>query len=172
MAWLLAGLHQRSFGMVMLLLGLIAILPGVSVFAGLLLVPLAFQMMMARELPILPRFIGIRSIPTYRVSRLINRSIPVIRALETIIHPRWHTPFVATKRLVGLIVLLLALTLFMPIPFSNVIPGALIMLIAVAYLEEDGILLSIALSASVPSAAITIAEGWVTIVGANFLFRM
>ncbi len=95
-----------------------------------------------------------------------------MEALETFIRPRWHTPFVATKRLVGLIVVLLAVTIFMPIPLSNIIPGALTMLVAFAYLEEDGILLCIVLLASVGSLFITGAEGWAAIRGANFLLRI
>ena len=170
--WLVRSLHERSFGMIMLLLGLLAILPGVSIAAAPLLMALGFQMMMAREIPVLPRFIAGRSIPTPRIARLIDRSTSVIRALEKIIGPRWHTPVVVTKRVVGVIVLLLAVTLFMPVPLSNIIPGALIMLIAVAYLEEDGVLLSIALCAAIPSLAITWAEGWAALKGADFLFQL
>jgi hypothetical protein len=46
------------------------------------------------------------------------------------------------------------------------------MLIAVAYLEEDGILLSIALCAALPSLAFTWAEGWAALRGADFLFHL
>jgi hypothetical protein len=170
--WLLRRLGQRSFGMVMLLLGLVAIIPGVSVLAALLLTVLGFQMMMARDAPILPRFIADRSLPARKIARLVNRSLPVMRALERLVRPRWHTPFMATKRVVGLIVLLLAATLFIPIPLSNIIPGALVMLAAFAYLEEDGILLCIALSVSIGSLAITAVEVWATLRGADFLFRL
>ena len=78
----------------------------------------------------------------------------------------------ATKRVVGLIVLLLAATLFIPIPLSNIIPGVLVMLAAFAYLEEDGILLCIALSISLGSLAITAVEVWATLRGADFLLRL
>jgi hypothetical protein len=171
-AWLLGNLRRRSFGMVMLLLGLIAMIPGVCVLAGFVLAILGFQMMMAREALFLPGFIGERPLPAQRITGFVDRIIPVMEALETFIRPRWHTPFTATKRLVGLIVVLLALTVFMPIPFSNVVPGALTMLVAFAYLEEDGILLCIALIASVGSLVITGAEGWAAIRGAHELIRV
>jgi len=172
LAWLLGSLRQRSFGMLMLLLGLIAMVPVVSPLAGLFLAALGFQMMMAREAPILPRFIALRSFPTRRIARLVDRSIPVIRALEKIIRPRWQTPFMATKRIVGFVVLMLAATLFLPIPLSNIIPGALIMLLAFAHLEEDGVLLCVALSASLGSLALTTAEVWATLEGAGLLLRL
>jgi hypothetical protein len=171
-AWLIHSLRERSFGMIMLLLGLLAIMPGISAFAGLLLLAVGFEMMMAHETPILPRIIADRRFPISRMAQLIERVSPVIGALESIIRPRWHTPFVVTKRIVGVVVLMLAITLFLPVPLTNIIPGLLIMLIAVAYLEEDGILLSIALCAAMPSLAITWVEGWTALRGANFLFRL
>lgn len=171
-AWLFESLHERSFGMVMLILGLLAILPGISLLAGPLVLAIGFQMMMAYPVPVLPRFIARRSVSTSRMARMIDRSTPVIHALEKIVRPRWRTPFVVTKRVVGFIVSMLAVTLFMPVPLSNVIPGLLVMLIAIAYLEEDGLLLSIALCAAVPSLAITWMEGWVALQGANFLFQL
>jgi len=171
-AWLLGSLGRRSFGMVMLLLGLVAMLPGVSIIAGFLLAGLAFQMMMAREAMIVPRAIASRSLSTRRMARLIARATPVLKALETFIRPRWHTPFIATKRIVGLVVLMLAASVFMPIPLSNIIPGAIIMLVAFAYLEEDGVLLCVALSASLGSLAITAIEVWAAVKGANFLIRL
>ena len=171
-AWLLRSLGRRSFGMVMLFLGLIAMVPGVSIIAGFLLVGLAFQMMMARETMVVPRAIASRSLSTQQIGGLIARAIPVMKALETFIRPRWQTPFIATKRIVGLIVLMLVASLFMPIPLSNVIPGATIMLVAFAYLEEDGVLLCIALAASLGSLAITAVEVWAAVKGANFLIRL
>jgi hypothetical protein len=172
LAWLLGSLGQRSFGMVMLLLGLVAMVPGVSIIAGLLLAGIGSQMIMGREAVILPRFIAARSLSTRRIARLVRRSIPAMKLLERVIRPRWHTPFIATKRVVGLIVLMLATTIFMPIPLSNIIPGAMTMLVAFAYLEEDGVLLCIALSASFGSLAITVVEIWATLRGADFLLGL
>src|SRR5579872_6246895 len=90
--WLFRNLRRRSFGMFMLLLGLIAMLPGVGVLAGLVLAVLGFQMMMAHEALFLPRFIGERPLSARRITRLVAWIIPVMEALETISRPRWHTP--------------------------------------------------------------------------------
>jgi hypothetical protein len=171
-AWFASRLHNRSFGMVMLLLGLIAMLPGVSIFAAVLLVVLGYQMTMAHDALVLPRFIARRSLATRRIAGFLNRLIPLIRALERIIRPRWQTPITATKRVVGFIIVILAITLFIPIPLSNVIPGGVSLLIAVAYLEEDGVLLCIALIAALGSITITAGEVWATLRGADFLLRL
>jgi hypothetical protein len=171
LAWLLGSLRQRSFGIVMLLLGMLSMVPGISIPAALLLVVFGFQMMMAHEAPVLPRFIARRSLPTHRIAGFIVRVSPVIKFLEKFIRPRWHTPFRATKRVVGFALLLLAATIFMPIPLGE-IPGAVTVLVALAYLEEDGVLLCIAFVASLVSLAITGAEVWGSLLGAGFLLRL
>jgi hypothetical protein len=171
LAWLSAGLRERSFGMILLLLGMIAMLPGVGVVAGVVLLAIGFQMIRAYEAPHLPTLIAHKPLPASNVSRLLVRAIPIMRALERFIRPRWHTPFVATKRLIGLTISSLAVTLFIPIPLSNIIPGALTMLIAFAYLEEDGALLCGALAASVVSLGLTGTEAWAALHGANLLLR-
>ncbi|MGD0192787.1 MAG: exopolysaccharide biosynthesis protein [Rhizomicrobium sp.] len=147
--WLTGTLGRRSFGVVLLLLGLLGLLPGVAALAGLVLLAPAVQMTLANRGPVFTRRIASFHFPTPRVAALIRRAIPVLRYLERFIRPRWPTPFEATKRTVGLVVLLLAVCIMLiPIPFSNVPPALLVVLIAVAYLEEDGVLLCIALLAS------------------------
>lgn len=143
--WLLARLGDRSFGIVLLLLGIFGLLPGASAIAGVLLVILAVQMIKGRSGPSFPRRINSRRFPTRRLAMLVDRVVPVLRWLERLIRPRWATPFVATRRVVGAVVLLLGASLFVPVPLSNIPPALAIMLLAFAYLEEDGVLLCIAL---------------------------
>jgi hypothetical protein len=89
------------------------------------------------------------------------------------IHPRWPTPLEATKRLVGTVVVILNATLvFTPIPLSNVVPALVIALISLAYLEEDGLLLSIALLAAAIVLAIELAAVWETVLGAEWISRL
>ena len=52
---------------------------------------------------------------------------------------------------------------------SNVVPALVIALISLAYLEEDGLLLSIALLASVIVLAVEFAAVWETILGAKWI---
>lgn len=144
--WLLARLGDRSFGIVLLLLGIFGLLPGASAVAGVLLVILAFQMIKGRSGPSFPRRVSNRQFSTRRLATLVHRVVPVLRWLERLIRPRWVTPFVATRRVVGAVVLLLGASLLVPVPLSNIPPALAIMLLAFAYLEEDGLLLCIALA--------------------------
>jgi hypothetical protein len=61
------------------------------------------------------------------LAALVQRAVPMLRYLEKVIHPRWPTPLEATKRLVGIVVVILNTTLvFTAIPLSNVVPALVI----------------------------------------------
>lgn len=163
LGWLIGRLGARSFGIILLLLGLLGLLPGVSALAGVLVTVPASQMIRARPGPIFPRRVAARQFETRRLAGVIRRTVPVLRFLERLIRPRWPTPFETTKRVVGLMVLLLGVGLLAPIPLSNVPPALLIVLIAFAYLEEDGVLLCAALLAALLLFALLAAAGWQTL---------
>jgi hypothetical protein len=169
---LIESLRERSFGIVMLIMGLVALIPGVSGIIGVLLMIPAFQMILARKAPFFPGIVARRRIPKARLARLIARINPILRRIERVVRPRWPTPFEATKRSVGFLVLLLAATLLAPIPFSNIVPALVIVLLSFAYLEEDGIALCLALAAALVSLAAVAAIVWATIRGIDFLERL
>lgn len=163
LAWVIARLRDRSFGILLFLLALLGFLPGASLIVSILLLWPAVQMMMARSAPAFPRLIMQRRVSMARLAWLVRRLSPVLRWLENLVRPRWPTPFEATKRVVGAMVFLLSVTAASPIPFGQVIPFLAIMLIAFAYLEEDGMLLCVGLVAGLASLAVSVATIWGTI---------
>ena len=72
LAWLLGHLHRRSFGFIMLLLALVAMLPGISYVAGLLLLVPALEMIAGRVAPVFPRRIAARPLPTRHLDRVVE----------------------------------------------------------------------------------------------------
>jgi hypothetical protein len=173
LGWLMGSLHKRSFGIIMLLLAVVALAPGISIVAGLLLMIPAFQMIEGRPAPVFPRRIALRPLPTPHLAALVQRAVPVLRYLEKMIHPRWPTPLEATKRLVGTVVVILNITVaFTPIPLGAVVPALVIALISLAYLEEDGLLLSIALLAAVIVLTVAVTAVWQTVLGAEWIGRL
>jgi hypothetical protein len=171
LAWLIGRLGKRSFGLLVLIVAFLGLAPAVAMLAMLLLPFPAIQMVLGHERPNLPHFLARQSIPTRRLSRLAAWSIPSLRRMEVFIHPRWPTPLEATKRLVGLTILLLAVTLIAPFPF-NIIPTLVIILIAFAYLEEDGMLLCISMVAAALSFSITAGTVMATMRATGFLERL
>lgn len=82
-----------------------------------------------------------------------RRAVPVLRYLETIIHPRWPTPLSRQPSA------LILDARWYPIPLSNIVPALVIALISLAYLEEEGLVLAIALLA----AAVVLLVAWAAI---------
>lgn len=146
LSWVLVQLQQHSFGVIMLLLGILAAAPIGSMIPGLMLVALASQMVVGRHSPVFPQFIAARSLPTRHLVRLGRRATPALRRLETVVHPRWPMPLDLTTRVVGSMILLLSLVVLLaPVPLSNVLPAIAIAVISLGYMEEDGLLLTIGL---------------------------
>jgi hypothetical protein len=171
-AWLIANLHERSFGIVLLLMAVIGMLPGASGVVGVLLLFPAWQLMRARATPHLPRFMSERQLSREKVIRIGRRLRWPLRKLEAIIRPRWPEIFALMRRAIGVTILLLAVTMVWPFPFSQVPPAIAIMLLAIAHLEEDGALLIIAMVGALASLAVTGATVWAAIRTTGWLDRI
>lgn len=159
--WLMGSLQKQSFGLIMLVLAIVAAAPGISLVGGLLLLIPAFQMIAGRPTPVFPRWIADRPLPTQHLGAVVERAIPVLRYLEKAIHPRYPMPRGATKRTIGFAVVMLSARLILtPIPFSNILPALVIALISFAYVEEDGLMLSICLLVGFVVIAADLAIVW------------
>jgi hypothetical protein len=88
---------------------------------------------------------------------------PRLAWVERLVRPRWLTPLQATKRVTGVVMMLLGLSILSPLPFSHVVPALVIMVLALAYLEEDGVAFLVAHIAALASLAITAATVWGTV---------
>jgi hypothetical protein len=165
--WLIESLPERSFGIIMLVLAVLAMMPIGSMVPGLLLAILAAQMGAGRHGPVFPRRVATYPLPTRYLERMGRQAIQVLKYLERVVTPRWPTPFGATKRVIGIGVLLLtSLVLLAPLPLTNVPPAADVALIALAYIEEDGVLLAIALFVALILLTLAAAAVWGAMVGA------
>jgi hypothetical protein len=168
--WLTTSLRKQSYGAMIFLLAILAAAPGISMAAGLLLLVPTVQMIAGRPAPKFPRWIARRPLPTEKLRAALARAIPVLKAVETAFHPRWPMPPIATSRIVGLITMsLTARLIIMPLPLSNILPAALIALLSLAYLEQDGVMLTVVLLAGLIVAALDTAALWSLIHGAAVL---
>lgn len=170
--WLLGELRERSFGLVLMAMALVALVPGGSTVMGVLLVHPALQLIAGRERPSLPRALAARRIAVAPLATGVRRAAAVLERLERLTRPRWHLSERVAGRIVGGVVLVLAPTLVWPFPFSHVVPAVVIALLALAYLEKDGLLLWIAVAAAVASVATTAATVWASIATTNFILPL
>ena len=168
--WLMGRLGKRSFGIIMLLLAVVGLAPGVSIIAGLLLFIPAFQMILGHAAPLFPRSIAARPLPTPQLTAVVRRAVPALQKprefrLSALAHP---APGGEAAR--GHLVLLLDITLtFTPLPFSNIPPALVIGLISLAYLQEDGLVLSAALALAIALLAVDGLAVWETVRDAEWL---
>lgn len=158
--WLMEQLGERSFGLTLFVMAVIALLPGASTVIGVLIAWPAIQMILGHEVAVLPRWVARRRVGVDRLARVIGLIVPRLRWVERLIRPRWPMPFQVTKRLTGIVMLLVGATLISPVPFTQIVPALAIMLLALAYLEEDGVALLVALVAALASLAVTGATVW------------
>ena len=145
---LLTGLGRRGFGMLLLIATLPAFIP--IPIGGAISGPLAMligaQLLVGMHRPWLPEFLARRGPHRHALVKFNRRISPWLERLEKFIRPRLPQLLAhrAAAMLTGLLLFLLGLLLSLPIPLTNYIFGALLLLIALALLERDGALMLVA----------------------------
>jgi len=139
---LLAALGDRALVALMFVFAFPNVLPtppGTSSVLGAPLIFLALQLSFGQR-PWLPAFIARRSMARTDFAALIRRVSPWLARAERLLRPRaaWLA-LPPMEFLVGLVCLLLALILVLPIPLGNVLPALAISLLALGVLERDGL---------------------------------
>ena len=86
--WLINNLPHRSFGAIMLLLAIVAMVPVVSIAAGLLIAILAVQIVMGYKTPVFPQRLMKRPLPTRYL--LLDRSIATLGAVGIELYPDFN----------------------------------------------------------------------------------
>lgn len=144
--WLINGMPENSFGVIILFLALIALLPVISVVAKLLIAFFALQIMAGFPAPVLPQKILLRKLPSRYLAHLNRHAIPALQKLEKVSRPRWSV-FLTTIRPIAAAIgfFLTLLSLLVPLPVVDIMPTAIIVMITLAYIESDGLLLLLGL---------------------------
>lgn len=144
-----ADLGKRSFGMLLFVATLPAFIPipGVGgAVSGPLAILIGLQLLAGLRAPWLPGFIARRGPHRHAMARFERMLSPWLSRLERLVKPR--LPALLDHRLAGmfsgLLLVLLGLLLALPIPLTNYLFGALLLLFALALLERDGALMGVA----------------------------
>lgn len=138
---LLAALADRALGALLFVFACpnaLPALPGTSVILGAPLVLLAAQLAFNQK-PWLPGFIANRSMARADFGAMIARICPWLQRAERMLRPRasiWALP--PMEYLVGIVCLLLAIVVLLPIPLGNMLPALAISMLALGILERDG----------------------------------
>jgi hypothetical protein len=160
LADIVAELGERAFGVAMLLFSLpnavgIGVIPGISTLFGVPQIVLALQMLAGFERPWLPVWLLEKSIARAVFERMIDRSMPVLVRVERYLKPRAAAltgPFV--ERLMGLVFLVLAAVVSLPIPLGNQPPAVAIAVVALGLTARDGVFVAAGCAMGVAAVAI------------------
>jgi hypothetical protein len=146
---LLQALGKQAFGIALLFFALPSILPfssipGISFIFSVPIALFALQIMLGRKTLWLPHVLAKRTIHKDTIVKMIHAIHPFLIKIEYLLKPRWPA---MTSRLMeiinGLVIFCLAVLLMLPIPLSNFIFAALLIVFSLGLIEKDGIFLVI-----------------------------
>lgn len=134
-------LKERGFAVLMILFTIpVAIpIPGLSTILGFPLIFLAAQMALGREQTILPQWIARKTISIAHLSLAIRKATKYFVKIESLLKPR--VPYFVSQsgeKIIGVIALLCAITVALPIWGGNAIPSAGIFIMSFGLLGKDG----------------------------------
>lgn len=170
-----AGLGKRSFGMLLFVCTLPAFIPipGVGgAISGPLVILIGVQLLIGLRNPWLPGFIARRGPHRHLMVRFRDLLSPWLTRLERWVRP--HSIVLLDNRLAsaatGLLLVLLGLLLSLPIPFTNYLFGALMLLFALALIERDGRLMAVAwVAGAIAVAVFGVLSGQLAAMAANWI---
>lgn len=164
---LVAAFGERGFGAIILVLSLLALLPwppgGKAVFAVpiiLMSLELAFQ----RDTVWMPRWALRASVSRTAYRSGVSRIMKLIRRVEALTRPRLHylTGEVADV-VTGLVCVVLAVIMALPIPFGDALPGIALVLFALGMMQRDGVAIILGVIATA-ACALYLFLIWATVV--------
>lgn len=147
---LLELLRRRSYGALLIMLSLAGLIPGISFFAGFAIFLLGLQLALGLQAPRLPSLIQKRKLHRQKTIRFIEELLPWFERVEHYIKPRWAPLSNAlARRVIGLIICVLAAVAVLPLPFVNFPPNIAIIFFALGIIERDGLFLVVGSAISV-----------------------
>lgn len=143
--WVMTRLHERAFGVFLLILALPCCIPFLYGIPQVVALPLMFvstQILLGRTSPWLPTKLGARTISKDGLQSLADRAGPWLRKTEGVSHPRIaalsRPPL---DRLIGLALVVFSASILVPLPGTNSVPGVAVVIIAMGLLQRDGLLI-------------------------------
>lgn len=144
------GLHERGFGLLMILFALIMVVlpPGLTAIPAIPIFVFAVQMVMAADSPWLPKWLSKKKIQRKKLSVMVEKSSPYLKKIEKFLKPR--LTFASSRigeRIVGLFAMIFSISILIPLPLTNFIPAIGVILMSLGLISKDGVLVIIGMIA-------------------------
>lgn len=144
LGWILDQLHERAFGLFLLILALPCCIPflyGIPQIVALPLLFVAAQIVAGRRVPWLPENLRRRQVAVSGLRDLSRRARPTLNRIEALCGPRLsgltRPPM---DRLIGLALVLFSASILVPLPATNTVPGFAVVLVSMGLLQRDGLM--------------------------------
>jgi hypothetical protein len=152
---LLVAVGPGATGVLLLLIGAAALVPGSAPVFGAALCILALSLIAGRDAPWLPAWIRDRRISGGTLKRGIEWLAPRLEWLQQYMRPRRQYMLGgAMLRLIGLACLINGILIVLPIPFGNTAPALAVLLLALGLTACDGLAALVGLALSGAALAI------------------
>lgn len=142
---LVGALHERGIAMILLIFAApmalpLPVPPGINVMLATPLILLTLQQACGRHTVWLPEKIMRKTFESKGFARLVDGAIPWMRRIEILSRPRlgFLTQSIAS-RFFGVLGLIMALTVCIPVPLTNTVPSLGISLMCVGFMMRDGL---------------------------------
>ena len=145
-------------------------IPGTSAITGMPLVYLALQLTLGQR-PWLPSFISNRTFSRAGLATVMDQAKPWLERSERFLHPRLGALTRGRmERVIGILTLILAIAVVLPIPFGNMIPALGIIFFSLGLMEEDGLWIIAGFLTMISGAVILSTLLWALFKAAVFVF--
>ncbi len=160
---------ERGFGAVILMLALMALFPwppgGKAVFS-IPIILIAAEMALQREKVWLPRWMLKLSVSRDSYRTTAAKVLPRLRRVERLTRPRWPVlTGEAADVVIGVICIMLALMMALPVPFGDALPGLTLALFGLGIIQRDGAFILAGLFGTAV-CGVYLALVWATVVAA------
>lgn len=157
---LMQALHERGFGILLIIFVLPNCVPvpapGLVSLTAFPLFFIAAQLAYGRDYPWLPGWIGRRTIRRTLLARIVEKAAPVMKKIEKLLRVRLSFASSDTgERIIGMFCLLFTACIAIPLPWTNLIPGWGILVMALGLLSRDGIIIVLGTLIGLAGTAIT-----------------
>jgi hypothetical protein len=139
------ALHERGFGLLMLIFALpislpLPLPPGATFLPALPLILFSVQMIMGMDSPWLPKYIGEKSLKRTTLAFIIEKAAPYLKKIERHLKPRFSFASSRTgEKIIGLAALIFSICIMIPLPFTQMVPAMGISIMSLGLLSKDGI---------------------------------
>jgi len=156
-------MEERAFGLLLLVLALPCCLPFVYILPQLVALPmvvLAAQMASGRRAPWLPETLRKRHLPVAALFDVVTRAKRYGGWLERFAHPRLPA-FTGDRatRIIGALLIVPCLSILVPLPLTNTVPGIGVALTAIGLIERDALFVVFGLLVALIWVAILVIGG-------------